>query len=64
MYNDRMDDLPADIVEVLQQTGLTDKFTQLPPSHQREYLQWIDSAKKPETRKSRIIKMCEMLKAK
>jgi uncharacterized protein YdeI (YjbR/CyaY-like superfamily) len=29
-------------------------FTALPPSHQREYIDWIISAKRPETRTRRV----------
>jgi uncharacterized protein YdeI (YjbR/CyaY-like superfamily) len=36
----------------------------LAPSHQKEYLQWINEAKKQETQEKRIAKMIEMLKAK
>lgn len=37
-------------------------FEKLPPSHQREYVQWINEAKKEQTRQTRISKMIEMLK--
>lgn len=37
-------------------------FDELSPSHKKNYLQWIMSAKKPETQKRRLIKMIEMLK--
>ncbi len=30
------------------------RFDALPPSHQREYMKWIEEAKKPETRQRRI----------
>ena len=53
-----------DIAEALRAGKLLDVFTALPPSHQREYLGWIDEAKKLETRAKRIAKMCEMVAAK
>ena len=28
------------------------RFEDLPPSHEREYIEWIDQARKPETRAS------------
>jgi uncharacterized protein YdeI (YjbR/CyaY-like superfamily) len=31
-------------------------FRKLPPSHQREYILWIEEAKKPSTRQNRIEK--------
>lgn len=37
------------------------RFTSLPPSHVREYLTWIEEAKKEATRKGRIEKMIQML---
>jgi uncharacterized protein YdeI (YjbR/CyaY-like superfamily) len=32
-------------------------FEKMPPSHRREYVTWIEEAKKPETRARRIEKM-------
>lgn len=37
-------------------------FDKLSYTHQREYVRWIDEAKKEETRQSRIVKTIEMLK--
>ncbi|NWF62910.1 MAG: YdeI/OmpD-associated family protein [Chloroflexi bacterium] len=37
-------------------------FNNLPPSHQREYIKWVEEAKKAETRVRRVQKMLEMLK--
>jgi hypothetical protein len=37
-------------------------FDKLSYTHQREYVTWIDEAKKDETRRNRIIKTIEMLK--
>jgi uncharacterized protein YdeI (YjbR/CyaY-like superfamily) len=48
----------------LQMAGLLDYFNSLPPSHQKEYLIWINEAKKSETQANRILKTIEMLKAK
>jgi uncharacterized protein YdeI (YjbR/CyaY-like superfamily) len=36
-------------------------FTKLAYSHKKEFLDWITSAKKPETRAKRLQKMVEML---
>jgi len=36
-------------------------FAKLPPSHQREYLKWIEEARKPQTRQRRIEKTIEGL---
>ena len=46
---------PADLVACLDATPLARaRFDALPPSHQREYIKWIEEAKKPETRQRRI----------
>ena len=36
-------------------------FETLPPSHRREYLTWIEQAKRPLTRARRIASMVERL---
>ena len=36
-------------------------YRKLPPSHRREYLEWINEAKRPETRRRRIDKAIGML---
>lgn len=41
--------------------SISDKFNALSYSHKKEYIQWISSAKKAETRHRRIEKMIEML---
>lgn len=37
-------------------------FDALPPSHRREYVQWVAEAKKPETRVSRAEKAVQRLR--
>jgi hypothetical protein len=53
----------ADVKEALQDAGLWEKFSGLAYTHRKEYVQWIEDAKKPETRLKRVQKMCEMLAA-
>jgi uncharacterized protein YdeI (YjbR/CyaY-like superfamily) len=48
----------------LQAAALFDYFEKLPPSHRKEYLDWIGEAKKEETQQKRIMKMVKMLQAK
>ena len=36
-------------------------YRKLPPSHRREYLEWINDAKRPETRRRRIDKAIRTL---
>ena len=38
-------------------------FRKLPPSHRREYLEWIDGAKRSATRRRRIDKTIRTLHA-
>jgi bacteriocin resistance YdeI/OmpD-like protein/uncharacterized protein DUF1905 len=52
-----------DIKRALKQAGFLEAFEKLAFSHRREYIRWIDEAKKPETRINRINKMSEMLAA-
>jgi uncharacterized protein YdeI (YjbR/CyaY-like superfamily) len=54
--------IPADVEDGLAMTKNALKvWLALPPSHQREYLKWIDSAKKSETRERRIRQAAELL---
>ena len=46
--------LPSDLTEALAAAHLVDVFQALPPSHQAEYLHWINEAKREETRRRRI----------
>lgn len=56
-------EIPQDLATELKANGVWEIFLKLSPSHQQEYLNWVNSAKKAETRISRIAKMCEMLQA-
>jgi len=51
----------ADVRVALDDSGQREVFEKLSSSHQHEYQQWINEAKKPETRAKRIQKMTEML---
>lgn len=55
-------DLPEDIKTALaSDTVAGASFTSLPPSHRREYLDWIGEAKKDDTRRRRIAGMIDRL---
>ncbi len=45
-------------------SGRLNLFEKLAPSHQNEYLKWINQAKKVETKQLRVAKMIEMLNQK
>ncbi len=46
--------LPADVRDALHSAGVLEAFAGLPPSHRREFLVWIEDAKRKETRRRRI----------
>ncbi len=62
-----LDDTPrelnvaSDIQQALKAADVWKKFEPLAYTHRKEYIVWIEEAKKPETRTRRIAKMCEML---
>jgi uncharacterized protein YdeI (YjbR/CyaY-like superfamily) len=54
--------IPADLEAALAKAHVEAKiFAALPHSHKQEYIEWIESAKKKETRASRIEKTLAML---
>lgn len=48
--------LPGDLKKALQSRSLTKAFSSLSYSHQKEYITWIEDAKREETRQRRIEK--------
>jgi Bacteriocin-protection, YdeI or OmpD-Associated/Domain of unknown function (DUF1905) len=61
----RMIEVPADLIQVFEaDPAAKTYFDKLSYTHQREYVTWIESAKKIETRHNRITKTIEMLKQK
>lgn len=55
-------DIPTDLTRVLAgNKGLNEYFGSLSYTHQKEYVRWIESAKKKETRAARIAKTVEIL---
>ena len=54
--------LPDDLAAALDD-GARAFFDGLAPSHRKEWVRWIEDAKKPETRAARIEKTAEALKA-
>lgn len=54
---------PADLLRALRATrGATERWNKLSYSHQREYVEAIEEARKPETRARRIAGAVGMLK--
>ncbi len=54
--------IPSDFMEVLKGTHeANSSFSRLSVTHQKEYIRWIDEAKREQTRKKRIIQAVDML---
>ena len=54
--------IPTDFAEALRKAPQSLAFfEQLAPTHRKEYIRWIEEAKKPETRQNRIAKAVGML---
>jgi len=54
---------PPELEKLLKKEGLFALFKKLSYTHQREYVRWIEDAKKEGTRQRRLTKCVEMLKA-
>ncbi len=58
------DAIQEDLLAVLDASPpARERFDALPPSHQREYLKWIEEAKRPETRRRRMEETARKLTA-
>ncbi len=56
-------EIPQDLRKELKKDGAARAFfDQLAYTHRKEYVQWIEEARKEETRRRRIVKTLEMLK--
>jgi Bacteriocin-protection, YdeI or OmpD-Associated/Domain of unknown function (DUF1905) len=47
-------EVPGDLAAARARAGLTASFESLAYTHRREYVQWVEGAKRPETRSRRI----------
>lgn len=55
-------DLPTDLAAALKgKKAARDFFAALAPTHQKAYVTWIESAKKPETRAARVERAAQAL---
>lgn len=63
LYEDKsLIEVPSELMDCLKiEERAYQQFEKLPPSHKKEYLRWIYSAKKDETRAERINKMIDKL---
>ena len=60
----RVVEVPPFLVDKMAMAGVKDFFDSLSFTHQKEYVRWIEEAKRDETRQIRLEKMMEMLKNK
>ncbi len=51
--------MPDDLVRALDDAGAREAFDALSYSHQREYVNWVEEAKRPETRLRRVAQTVE-----
>jgi hypothetical protein len=65
VYDDepRVVDLPDDLAAALRSGGVLDHWNRLSYSHQREYVEWITEAARPETRARRVTQTVERIGA-
>ncbi|MEO7617441.1 MAG: YdeI/OmpD-associated family protein [Candidatus Saccharibacteria bacterium] len=54
-------EVPADFAVALKAANLHDRFDAIAYSHRKEYIVWIESAKREETRASRLTKALDMI---
>ncbi len=60
----RAPSVPADLAAALEREGLVVSFDAFSPSHRKEYVEWIEEAKRPATRSARIAETIDMVRAK
>ena len=46
--------VPEDLGRALREADVEEAFTSMPPSHRKQYLYWVNEAKRDETRQRRI----------
>ncbi len=54
---------PNDLQNHLRQAGVLDRFNKMSPSHRREYIDYLEEAKKSATRSARLDKIAGMIAA-
>ena len=60
---ERLIEIPKDLLKELKKDKEAKTFfDKLSYTHRKEYVRWVEGAKKEETRQNRIVKTIEMLK--
>jgi uncharacterized protein YdeI (YjbR/CyaY-like superfamily) len=55
--------VPDDLAEALEGAGLRQAFDAMSFSHRREYVTWVEEAKRPDTRARRVTGTIDRLQA-
>jgi uncharacterized protein YdeI (YjbR/CyaY-like superfamily) len=55
--------MPGEMRQAIAERGLMDAYQARPPYQQNDYVSWITSAKRPETRAKRLAQMLDELAA-
>ena len=55
--------MPDDVLALLEQRGLLERYDERPPYQRNDYLGWIGRAKRQDTRTKRINQMLDELRA-
>ncbi|WP_299082959.1 YdeI/OmpD-associated family protein [uncultured Ruegeria sp.] len=55
--------MPTFVKDALQEAGLVEQYDSRPPYQRNDYLWWINSAKRDDTKQKRLSKMMTELKA-
>jgi bacteriocin resistance YdeI/OmpD-like protein/uncharacterized protein DUF1905 len=60
--SERVVSIPEDLAVALADAGVRDAFDRLSYTHRKEYVGWVEEAKREQTRKTRIARSVELLK--
>jgi antitoxin component of MazEF toxin-antitoxin module len=60
--SERVVPVPRDLADALDAVGLRETFDELSYTHRKEYVAWIEEAKREQTRRNRVERTAEMLK--
>jgi hypothetical protein len=60
--SERTVEVPADLASALAEGGLRDTFDGLSYTHRKEYVEWVEDAKRQATRTNRVQRTVELLR--
>jgi hypothetical protein len=59
--SERVVNVPEDLAAALAGSGLRETFDRLSYTHRKEYVEWVEEAKRDETRRRRVARTVELL---